>query len=118
MPADKYGKKLYTAGTVKSEKAAIANRSTPASRAAAMKIAAQEGTTNPSGGRSASLAAKVAKAVGQPAPPVAPKSSLAAKVAKAVGQPTPPTSRMPLVDKFVNTLKKESTPYTMGSSKK
>jgi hypothetical protein len=26
MPADKYGKSLYKAGTIKSEKAAIANR--------------------------------------------------------------------------------------------
>ena len=44
MPADKYGKKLYTAGTVKAEKAAIANRD-PARKAAAVKIMAREGTT-------------------------------------------------------------------------
>ncbi len=50
MPADKYGKKLYAAGTVKAEKAAIANRD-PARKAAAMKILAREGTTSPAGGR-------------------------------------------------------------------
>jgi hypothetical protein len=44
MPADKYGKSLYKAGTVKSEKAAIANRD-PARKAAAIKIMAREGTT-------------------------------------------------------------------------
>ena len=52
MPADKYGKSLYKAGTVKSEKAAIANRD-PARKAAAMKIMAREGTTSASGGRPA-----------------------------------------------------------------
>jgi hypothetical protein len=52
MPADKYGKSLYKAGTVKAEKAAIANRD-PARKAAAEKILAREGSTNPSGGRSA-----------------------------------------------------------------
>jgi hypothetical protein len=56
MPADKYGKSLYKAGTIKSEKAAIANRD-PARKAAAMKILAREGTTSPAGGRPA---AKVA----------------------------------------------------------
>ena len=91
MPADKYGKSLYKAGTVKAEKAAIANRD-PARKAAAEKIMKREGTTSPAGGRGPSLAAKVAKAVGQAAPPVAPKSSLAAKVAKAVGQRTPPVA--------------------------
>jgi hypothetical protein len=50
MAADKYGKKLYTAGTVKAEKAAIANRD-PARKAAAMKIMAREGTTSAAGGR-------------------------------------------------------------------
>lgn len=50
MPADKYGKKLYSAGTVKAEKAAIANRD-PARKAAAMKIMAREGTTSAAGGR-------------------------------------------------------------------
>jgi hypothetical protein len=50
MPADKYGKKLYAAGTVKAEKAAIANRD-PARKAAAMKILAREGTTSAAGGR-------------------------------------------------------------------
>ena len=52
MPADKYGKSLYKAGTVKSEKAAIANRD-PARKAAAELITAREGTTNPGGGRAA-----------------------------------------------------------------
>tara|TARA_R110000868_G_scaffold398306_1_gene671409 strand:+ start:137 stop:478 length:342 start_codon:yes stop_codon:yes gene_type:complete len=85
MPANKYTRSLYKPGTVEAEKAAIANRD-PARKAAAEKLLAREGTTNPSGGRGPSLAAKVAKAVGQAAPPVAPKSSLAAKVAKAVGQ--------------------------------
>ena len=50
MPADKYGKKLYAAGTVKAEKAAMANRD-PARKAAAMKILAREGTTSAAGGR-------------------------------------------------------------------
>lgn len=52
MPADKYGKSLYKAGTVKSEKAAIANRD-PARKAAAIKIMAREGTTSAAGGRPA-----------------------------------------------------------------
>ena len=52
MPADKYGKSLYKAGTVKAEKAAIANRD-PARKAAAMKILAREGTTSAAGGRAA-----------------------------------------------------------------
>lgn len=50
MPADKYGKKLYAAGTVKAEKAAIANRD-PARKAAAIKIMMREGTTSAAGGR-------------------------------------------------------------------
>ena len=91
MPANKYTRSLYKVGTVKAEKAAIANRD-PARKAAAEKIMKREGTTSPAGGRGPSLAAKVAKAVGQTAPPVAPKSSLAAKVAKAVGQRTPPVA--------------------------
>lgn len=88
MPMNKGTKVLGASPAAKMERAAIANRSTPARTAAAMKIAAQEGTTNASGGR--------------PAAKSTPK----------------PTSRMPLVDKFVGTLKKESTPYTMGGSKK
>jgi hypothetical protein len=56
MPADKYGKSLYKAGTVKSEKAAIANRD-PARKAAAMKIMAREGTTSAAGGRPAAKTA-------------------------------------------------------------
>jgi hypothetical protein len=66
MPADKYGKSLYKAGTVKSEKAAIANRD-PARKAAAMKIMAREGTTSKSGGR---------PAVKMPAKPAAPKQQV------------------------------------------
>jgi hypothetical protein len=56
MPADKYGKSLYKAGTMKSEKAAIANRD-PARKAAAMKIMAREGTTSAAGGRPAAKTA-------------------------------------------------------------
>jgi hypothetical protein len=56
MPADKYGKNLYKAGTMKSEKAAIANRD-PARKAAAMKIMAREGTTSAAGGRPAAKTA-------------------------------------------------------------
>ncbi len=60
MPADKYGKSLYKAGTMKAEKAAIANRD-PARKAAAMKILEREGSTNPSGGRpAAKMPAKTA----------------------------------------------------------
>jgi len=59
MPADKYGKSLYKAGTMKSEKAAIANRD-PARKAAAMKILAREGTTSPAGGRAVKMPAKPA----------------------------------------------------------
>ena len=52
MPADKYGKSLYKAGTMKSEMAAERNRD-PARKKAAELITAREGTTNPSGGRAA-----------------------------------------------------------------
>ena len=52
MPADKYGKSLYKAGTVKAEKAAIANRD-PARARRAMESVAREGTTSPAGGRAA-----------------------------------------------------------------
>jgi hypothetical protein len=50
MPANKYTRSLYKAGTVKAEKAAIANRD-PARKKAAEKIMKREGTTSPSGGR-------------------------------------------------------------------
>ena len=50
MPANKYTRSLYKVGTVKAEKAAIANRD-PARKAAAEKIMKREGTTSPSGGR-------------------------------------------------------------------
>ena len=69
MPADKYGKSLYKAGTVKSEKAAIANRD-PARKAAAMKILAREGSTNPSGGRAVKMPAKTAMPKAPKAPQV------------------------------------------------
>ena len=60
MPADKYGKSLYKAGTMKAEKAAIANRD-PARKAAAMKIMEREGTTSAAGGRpAAKMPAKTA----------------------------------------------------------
>jgi len=60
MPANKYTRSLYKVGTVKAEKAAIANND-PARKAAAAKITAQEGTTNPSGGRPAvKMQAKIA----------------------------------------------------------
>lgn len=52
MPADKYTRSLYKPGTVKAEKAAIANRD-PARKAAAEKILAREGTTSAAGGRPA-----------------------------------------------------------------
>lgn len=59
MPADKYTRSLYKPGTVKAEKAAIANRD-PARKAAAEKLLAREGTTNPSGGRAIKMPSKVA----------------------------------------------------------
>ena len=75
MAADKYGKKLYTAGTVKAEKAAIANRD-PARKAAAEKILAREGSTNPGGGRApVKMPAKVAPAK-MPAKMAAPKQQV------------------------------------------
>jgi hypothetical protein len=52
MPANKYTRSLYKVGTVKAEKAAIANRD-PARKKAAEKIMKREGTTSPSGGRAA-----------------------------------------------------------------
>ncbi len=75
MPADKYGKSLYKAGTVKAEKAAIANRD-PARKAAAMKILAREGTTSAAGGRApVKMPAKVAPAK-MPAKMAAPKQQV------------------------------------------
>jgi hypothetical protein len=52
MPADKYTRSLYKPGTVKAEKAAIANRD-PARKKAAELIMAREGTTSAAGGRAA-----------------------------------------------------------------
>ena len=75
MPADKYGKSLYKAGTMKSEKAAIANRD-PGRKAAAEKIMAREGTTSKSGGRPAvKMPAKAAPAK-MPAKMAAPKQAV------------------------------------------
>ena len=81
MPADKYGKSLYKAGTVKSEKAAIANRD-PARKAAAMKILAREGTTSAAGGR---------PAVKMPAKTAMPKPTKAPQVIRTtvMFKPTP-----------------------------
>jgi hypothetical protein len=52
MPANKYTRSLYKPGTVKAEKAAIANRD-PARKKAAEKIMKREGTTSKAGGRAA-----------------------------------------------------------------
>ena len=49
MPADKYGKNLYQAGTVKAARAAAANAD-PARARAAMQRLVQEGTTSARGG--------------------------------------------------------------------
>jgi hypothetical protein len=54
MPANKYTRSLYKVGTVKAEKAAIANRD-PARKKAAEKIMKREGTTSPAGGRAQQL---------------------------------------------------------------
>ena len=68
MPANKYTRSLYKVGTVKAEKAAIANRD-PARKKAAEKIMKREGTTNPSGGRSAvKMPAKIAATKPVPKP--------------------------------------------------
>jgi hypothetical protein len=83
MPADKYGKSLYKVGTVKSEKAAIANRD-PARKAAAMKIMAREGTTSAAGGR---------PAVKMPAKTAAPKPT------KIPNSPNKPAARQNLAAK-------------------
>ena len=75
MPADKYGKSLYKAGTMKSEMAAERNRD-PARKKAAELITAREGTTNPGGGRpAAKMPAKVAPAK-MPAKMAAPKQAV------------------------------------------
>jgi hypothetical protein len=60
MPANKYTRSLYKAGTVEAEKAAIANRD-PARKKAAEKIMKREGSTNPSGGRPAAKVLASAK---------------------------------------------------------
>jgi len=52
MPANKFTKALYKTGTVKAEKAAIANRD-PARARRAMESVAREGTTSAAGGRAA-----------------------------------------------------------------
>jgi hypothetical protein len=52
MPANKFTKALYKTGTVKAEKAAMANRD-PARARRAMESVAREGTTSAAGGRAA-----------------------------------------------------------------
>ena len=52
MPANKYTKTLYKSGTIKAEKAAMANRD-PARARRAMESVAREGTTSAAGGRAA-----------------------------------------------------------------
>jgi hypothetical protein len=85
MPADKYGKSLYKAGTMKSEKAAIANRD-PARKKAAEKIMKREGTTSPSGAR---------PAVKMPAKTPAPKMSKPVQVIRTTQmyKPTPSSKK-------------------------
>jgi hypothetical protein len=85
MPADKYGKSLYKAGTIKSEKAAIANRD-PARKKAAEKIMKREGTTSPSGAR---------PAVKMPAKTPAPKMSKPVQVIRTTQmyKPTPSSKK-------------------------
>ena len=85
MSADKYGKSLYKAGTMKSEKAAIANRD-PARKKAAEKIMKREGTTSPSGAR---------PAVKMPAKTPAPKMSKPVQVIRTTQmyKPTPSSKK-------------------------
>jgi hypothetical protein len=52
MPANKFTKALYKSGTIKAEKAAMANRD-PARARRAMESVAREGTTSAAGGRAA-----------------------------------------------------------------
>ena len=81
MPANKYTRSLYKVGTVKAEKAAIANRD-PARKKAAEKIMKREGTTSPSGAR---------PAVKMPAKTPAPKMSKPVQVIRTTQmyKPTP-----------------------------
>ena len=81
MPANKYTRSLYKPGTVKAEKAAIANRD-PARKKAAEKIMKREGTTSPSGAR---------PAVKMPAKTPAPKMSKPVQVIRTTQmyKPTP-----------------------------
>jgi hypothetical protein len=81
MPANKYTRSLYKPGTVKAEKAAIANRD-PARKKAAEKIMKREGTTSPAGGRAA---------VKMPAKTPAPKMSKPVQVIRTTQmyKPTP-----------------------------
>ena len=78
MPANKYTRSLYKPGTVKAEKAAIANRD-PARKKAAEKIMKREGTTSKAGGRSA---------VKMPAKTPAPKAPQIIRTTVAM-KPTP-----------------------------
>jgi hypothetical protein len=85
MPANKYTRSLYKTGTVKAEKAAIANRD-PARKKAAEKIMKREGTTSPSGAR---------PAVKMPAKTPAPKMSKPVQVIRTTQmyKPTPSSKK-------------------------
>jgi hypothetical protein len=85
MPANKYTRSLYKPGTVKAEKAAIANRD-PARKKAAEKIMKREGTTSPSGAR---------PAVKMPAKTPAPKMSKPVQVIRTTQmyKPTPSSKK-------------------------
>jgi hypothetical protein len=85
MPANKYTRALYKVGTVKAEKAAIANRD-PARKKAAEKIMKREGTTSPSGAR---------PAVKMPAKTPAPKMSKPVQVIRTTQmyKPTPSSKK-------------------------
>ena len=85
MPANKYTRSLYKVGTVKAEKAAIANRD-PARKKAAEKIMKREGTTSPSGAR---------PAVKMPAKTPAPKMSKPVQVIRTTQmyKPTPSSKK-------------------------
>jgi hypothetical protein len=81
MPANKYTRACTRLGTVKAEKAAIANRD-PARKKAAEKIMKREGTTSPAGARAA---------VKMPAKTPAPKMSKPVQVIRTTQmyKPTP-----------------------------
>lgn len=105
MPANKYGKSLYKAGTAALERAAIANRD-PARKAAAMKIMREEGTTNASGGRPAAKT-----------PPKAAPTKMPAKVAPTKAPVVKPSvTKMPLKQQVTRTTT-AYRPTPMGKKK-